>query len=62
MDKLKNKAVSLLRLDSGFFQVNILDYIEQKGMDYVSASTNAKGKTQKLRLGEATPMNQIIQK
>jgi len=37
LDKLKNKTVSLLRLDSGFFQSNILDYIEQKGMDYVVA-------------------------
>ncbi|MFS8082663.1 MAG: transposase [Ginsengibacter sp.] len=37
LDKLKNKTVSLLRLDSGFFQANILDYIEQKRMDYVVA-------------------------
>jgi hypothetical protein len=37
LDKLKNKTVSLLRLDSGFFQANILDYIEQKEMDYVVA-------------------------
>ena len=37
LDKLKNKTVSLLRLDSGFFQTNILDYIEQKEMDYVVA-------------------------
>jgi hypothetical protein len=37
LDKLKNKTVSLLRLDSGFFQANILDYIEQKKMDYVVA-------------------------
>lgn len=38
LDKLKNKTVSLLRLDSGFFQANILDYIEQKEMDYVVAA------------------------
>lgn len=37
LNKLKNKTVSLLRLDSGFFQTNILEYIEQKGMDYVVA-------------------------
>jgi len=37
LNKLKNKTVSLLRLDSGFFQKNILEYIEQKGMDYVVA-------------------------
>src|SRR6185437_14740725 len=38
LNKLKNKTVSLLRLDSGFFQANILDYIEQKGMDYIVAA------------------------
>lgn len=38
LNKLKNKTVSLLRLDSGFFQANILDYIEEKGMDYVVAA------------------------
>jgi hypothetical protein len=37
LNKLKNKTVSLLRLDSGFFQTNILEYIEQKRMDYVVA-------------------------
>ena len=37
LHKLKNKTISLLRLDSGFFQTNILEYIEQKGMDYVVA-------------------------
>lgn len=37
LNKLKNKTVSLLRLDSGFFQANILEYIEQKKMDYVVA-------------------------
>src|ERR1019366_2222411 len=28
LSKLKNKTVSLIRLDSGFFQSNILDYLE----------------------------------
>lgn len=37
LNKLKNKTVSLLRLDSEFFQANILEFIEQKGMDYVVA-------------------------
>jgi len=36
--KLKNKTVSLIRLDSGFFQSNILDYLEFKTMDYVVAA------------------------
>ncbi len=38
LTKLKNKTVSLIRLDSGFFQSNILDYIEFKTMDYVVAA------------------------
>jgi hypothetical protein len=38
LDKLKNKTVSLLRLDSGFFQSDILDYIEARNMDYVVAA------------------------
>src|SRR5665647_3634709 len=37
LSKLKNKTVSLIRLDSGFFQANILDYLEEKIMDYVVA-------------------------
>ena len=37
LDKLKNKTVSLIRLDSGFFQKDIMDYIEAKEMDYVIA-------------------------
>lgn len=37
LSKLKNKTVSLIRLDSGFFQANILDYLEEKLMDYVAA-------------------------
>ena len=35
---LKNKTVSLIRLDSGFFQSNILDYLEQKKMNYIIAA------------------------
>ena len=38
LSKLKNKTVSLIRLDSGFFQSDILDYIEFKTMDYVVAA------------------------
>jgi len=37
LSKLKNKTVSLIRLDSGFFQANILDYLEEKIIDYVVA-------------------------
>lgn len=37
LSKLKNKTISLLRLDSGFFQTDILDYLEGKLMDYVVA-------------------------
>ena len=38
LSKLKNKTVSLIRLDSGFFQSNILDYLEQKAMSYIIAA------------------------
>jgi hypothetical protein len=38
LSKLKNKTVSLLRLDSGFFQSDILDYVDAKTMDYVVAA------------------------
>ncbi len=38
LSKLKNKTVSLIRLDSGFFQSNILDYLEQRPMDYIVAA------------------------
>jgi hypothetical protein len=37
LSKLKNKTVSLIRLDSGFFQSNILDFLEQKTMSYIIA-------------------------
>jgi hypothetical protein len=38
LSKLKNKTVSLIRLDSGFFQSDILDYLEAKTMDYIVAA------------------------
>ena len=38
LSKLKNKTVSLIRLDSGFFQSTILDYLEQKPMSYIIAA------------------------
>lgn len=37
LSKLKNKTISLVRLDSGFFQSDILDYLERKVMDYIVA-------------------------
>ena len=36
--KLKNKTISLIRLHSGFFQADILDYLELKKMDYIIAA------------------------
>jgi len=38
LSKLKNKTVSLIRLDSGFFQANILDYLEQTTKNYIIAA------------------------
>jgi len=38
LSKLKNKTVSLIRLDSGFFQSNILDYLEQTAKNYIIAA------------------------
>jgi len=38
LSKLKNKTVSLIRLDSGFFQSNILDYLEEKKMNFIIAA------------------------
>jgi hypothetical protein len=37
LTKLKNKTIGLIRLDSGFFQSEILDYLEGKAMDYIVA-------------------------
>lgn len=36
--KLKNKTVGLIRLDSGLFQANTLDYLELKSIDYIIAA------------------------
>lgn len=38
LSKLKNKTVSLIRLDSGFFQKNILDYLEETNKHYIIAA------------------------
>ncbi len=38
LSKLNNKTVSLVRLDSGFFQSDILDYLESKTIDYIVAA------------------------
>lgn len=38
LSKLKTKTISLIRLDSGFFQKDILDYLEEKKIDYVIAA------------------------
>ncbi len=39
LSKLKNKTISLIRLDSGFFNAEILDYLEDtKSMDYIVAA------------------------
>lgn len=37
LSKLKNKTIGLIRLDSGFFQSDILNYLEEKVMNYVVA-------------------------
>lgn len=38
LSKLKNKTVSLVRLDSGFYSKEIFDYLEQRQLDYVVAA------------------------
>jgi hypothetical protein len=38
LSKLKNKTVSLIRLDSGFCSSEILDYLESKSLSYIVAS------------------------
>jgi len=38
LHKLKNKTIGLIRLDSGFFQSDILNCLEEKAMDYVVAA------------------------
>jgi len=37
LSKLKNKTISLVRLDSGFYQSDILEYLESKTMNYIVA-------------------------
>lgn len=37
LSKLHNKTISMVRLDSGFYQSDILDYLENKSMDYIVA-------------------------
>lgn len=38
LSKLKHKTIGLIRLDSGFFQSDILDYLEEKTIDYIVAA------------------------
>jgi hypothetical protein len=38
LSKLKHKTVGLIRLDSGFFQSDILNYLEEKTIDYIVAA------------------------
>ena len=38
LSKLKNKTVSLIRLDSGFFNAEILDYLEGRPTEYIVAA------------------------
>ena len=42
LSKLNNKTISLIRLDSGFFQSDILDYLENKKKDYIIAAKFTK--------------------
>jgi len=38
LSKLKNKTISLVRLDIVFFQSDILDYLESRTIDYIVAA------------------------
>ena len=38
LQKLKSKTVGLIRLDSGFFQSDIMDYLEQRNTDFIIAA------------------------
>jgi hypothetical protein len=38
LDKLKNKTISLIRLDSGFYGKEIFEYLEKKTIDYIVAA------------------------
>ena len=37
LENLAGKRVGLIRMDSGFFTKEILDYLEQKGLEYIVA-------------------------
>ena len=37
LDKLTNKKVGLIRMDSGFFAKDIMDYLEEKKLNYIIA-------------------------
>lgn len=38
LNKLKDKTISLIRLDSGFFNSAIMDHLEEKNIDYIIAA------------------------
>ena len=38
LSKLKQKTISLIRLDGGFFSSDILDYLEEKPIEYIIAA------------------------
>jgi hypothetical protein len=38
LSKLRNKTVSLIRLDSGFYGKEIFEYLEQRTLDYIVAA------------------------
>lgn len=38
LQKLQHKTVGLIRLDSGFFQSDILDHLEARNTDYIIAA------------------------
>lgn len=38
LNKLKDKTISLIRLDSGFFNSAIMDHLEDKNIDYIIAA------------------------
>lgn len=42
LSKLQNKTIGLIRLDSGFYQSEIFDYLEAKSMDYIVAAKFTK--------------------
>jgi hypothetical protein len=38
LSKLKNKTISLIRLDSGFYSKEIFEYLEKRAIDYIVAA------------------------